>query len=112
MAQVQTSFSVSGNKNIVGAINRMLEAIEDEFIYGAEFDYEEDASSMEASVENIDLNGVLSWAALFQTALKKTVEETSLLSLKESQIMTTVILLHSVSIAHKVLSEKKNMITK
>lgn len=71
MAQVKTSFSVSGNKKIIGAINRMLEAIEDEFIYGAEFDYEEDASSMGANVDNIDFEGVLGWTALFQTALKE-----------------------------------------
>lgn len=40
MANAKTYFSVSGSKKIVGAINAMLEAIEEESMYGACFEYE------------------------------------------------------------------------
>lgn len=41
MAQVGASFKITGSGKIVGAINSMICAVEDEGMYGAEFAYEE-----------------------------------------------------------------------
>ena len=71
MAVVSMSFTVKGSKKIIGAINSMAAAIEDIGFYGADFDYEEDGSLLEATVENLDLDGLLGWAVIFQTALKE-----------------------------------------
>ena len=71
MAVVSTSFTVKGSKKIIGAINSMAVAIEETGFYGADFDYEEDSSLFEATVENLDLDGLLGWVVIFQTALKE-----------------------------------------
>ena len=41
MAQGGASFKITGSGKIVGAINSMICAVEDEGMYGAEFAYEE-----------------------------------------------------------------------
>ena len=71
MSVVSISFTAKGNKKIVGAINSMAVAIEETGLYGADFDYEEGSSSFEASVENLDLEALLGWVTIFQTALKE-----------------------------------------
>ena len=71
MAQIGMSFTVKASKKMLGAIHSMAVAIEDEGLYGAEFDYEEGGTSLEANVENLDLDGLLGWVAIFQAALKE-----------------------------------------
>lgn len=71
MAQIGMSFTVKASKKMLGAIHSMAVAIEDEGFYGAEFDYEEGGTSLEANVENLDLDGLLGWVAIFQAALKE-----------------------------------------
>ena len=71
MSVVSTSFTAKGSMKIVGAINSMAVAIEETGFYGADFDYEEGSSLFEASVENLDLEGLLGWVTIFQTALKE-----------------------------------------
>ena len=71
MAQIGMSFTVKASKKMLGAIHSMAVAIEDEGFYGAEFDYEEGGTSLEADVENLDLDGLLGWVAIFQAALKE-----------------------------------------
>lgn len=46
MAQVGASFKITGSGKIVGAINSMICAVEDEGMYGAEFAYEEGGQSL------------------------------------------------------------------
>jgi len=69
MAQVNMFFTVKASKEILGAIHSMAVAIEDEGFYGAEFEYEEGGSSFEANVENLDLEDLLGWVAIFQMTL-------------------------------------------
>ena len=71
MAQVGASFKITGSGKIVGAINSMICAVEDEGMYGAEFAYEEGDKVLEADVENIDLEGIVGWAEIFREALKE-----------------------------------------
>ena len=72
MAQVGASFKITGSGKIVGAINSMICAVEDEGMYGAEFAYEEGDKVLEADVENIDLDGIVGRAEIFRELLKKT----------------------------------------
>ena len=71
MAQIGMSFTVKASKKMLGAIHGMAVAIEDEGFYGAEFEYEEGGSFFEANVENLSLDGLLGWVAIFQEALKE-----------------------------------------
>jgi len=71
MAVVTTSFSAEGSEMILGAINAMAEAIGDAGFYGADLDYDDMTPAFEATVENLDLEGMLGWAAMFRTALRE-----------------------------------------
>lgn len=71
MAEVSISFSVKGNKKIIGAINSMMMAIDEVGFYGMDIDYEEDGSILEATIENLDLDTLLGWVTIFQTALRE-----------------------------------------
>ena len=73
MAQVSMSFTINGNKKILGAINSMAVAIEDTGFYGADFDYEEDGTSLESNVENLDLQRLSSYGVVRRNGQEKMV---------------------------------------
>lgn len=71
MATVSISFTAKGSKKIVEAIHNMAIAIGDTGFYGTDFDYYEEDSSLDAWIENLDLDSLIGWVTIFQTALKE-----------------------------------------
>ena len=107
MAQIGMSFTVKASKKMLGAIHSMAVAIEDEGFYGAEFDYEEGGTSLEANVENLDLDGLLGWVAIFQAALKENGRNRFSFTL-EGEIETVALVISMFSFPQKLSKVKRS----